>query len=198
MNKRGQFFILGAVILAMALFVLMAKVNTYEEKILLEDFPDLANNYKTESINVLNDALLNGEDPTAKLYSFSDNYVQYARTINPNLGFVYAYKNPAGQVVVTNYNPNSIKVGENGIFSSDATSVNEVSLDINGINFKTTVPTKLTAFDKSYNQYITDSDQMVIDIGGIFYPLDLAKQPLQIISSAQDSVNSNYVKVDIT
>lgn len=198
MNKRGQFFVLGAVILAMALFVLMAKVNTYEEKILLEDFPDLANNYKTESVNVLNDALLGGEDPTVRLYSFTDNYVQYARTISPSLGFVYAYKNSSGQVIVTNYNPNPIIVDTDGIFPSNANSVNEVSLNLNGINFKTTVPTKLTAFDKSYNTYITDSDQMVIDIGGIFYPLDLANQPLQIISSAQDSVNSNYVKVDIT
>lgn len=88
MNKRGQFFILGAIILALALFVLMVKLNTFDETVLIKDFYPLSENYKTESVKVVNDAIAQGgaTTPNKALDDFTQKYLNYARTIDPNAG----------------------------------------------------------------------------------------------------------------
>src|SRR3989344_538036 len=149
MQKRGQFFILGAIILALALFVLMVKLNTFEDIDLLKDFPALSANYKTEIVKVVNDAIMNGEDENARLSEFTANYVGYARTIDPNLGFVYVYYTRKvnnegdiiGEAVVKNYlgtNPVNVysitgTTPPNSLFGDTDTSISDVSLNVDGI-----------------------------------------------------------------
>ncbi|MDD5651304.1 MAG: hypothetical protein PHF86_12960, partial [Candidatus Nanoarchaeia archaeon] len=139
MDKRGQFFILGAIILMLALFVLIVKVNTYEEKMLLENFPELTSNYKTEAPKVINDALLNNQDPVNSIESFTGSYIAYARTIDPNLGIIYAYRNPkTGEILIQNYGKGPITAAQGNLFPATEETLNGVSLDLGGTNFKTT------------------------------------------------------------
>lgn len=201
MNKRGQFFILGAIILALALFVLMARVNTYEEKILLEDFPDLTNNYKIESVNVINDALLNNQNVKTSLDLFTDNYTQYARTIDPNLGFIYVYKDKDGSRIV-NYlsSDNHANIFEDPttptetIFSASTNSLNDISLNINGFKFKQTIPVKVKNFDASNVEFNTPNNKIYIEVAGIFYPINLGDTGFRYIAR---SVSGNQIGVDV-
>lgn len=201
MNKRGQFFILAAIILMLAIFVLVTKVNTYEEKMLLEDFPELSDNYKTEASRVVNDALLSGQNPTANggaLQKFTEEYVSYAKTIDPRLGIVYAYRNPlTNEIVVDNYYTGAITVGPENIFSADEKSLNEVSLDLGGTNFKRSIPTKLNIYDKGYSQYSSVGDSISLEIDGVFYPINLVDDNLGIVT--KDSTETgDLVRVDIS
>ncbi|MBS3163066.1 hypothetical protein J4427_00030 [Candidatus Woesearchaeota archaeon] len=201
MDKRGQFFILGAVIIAMALFVLMVRVNTYEEKILLEDFPDLSKNYESESIKVVNDALLNELDPFVKLDEFTNGFVDYARTLDPNIGFIYVYKDKNGNSKVVNYlsdEPADIygDDGSSSTFSNSDNSLNDVSLNLGGMEFKKTIPVKVKNFDSSYVSFDTSGDKVYIEIAGIFYSVDLMDKPFSYIAKSADPT-SNQVEVSV-
>jgi hypothetical protein len=196
MDKRGQFFILGAMILMLALFVLVAKVNTYEEKILLEDFPELTSNYKEEAPRVINDALLNNENPTNSIEGFTESYIAYARTIDPNLGIVYAYKNPLnGEILIKNYGNKEINVANNDLYPTKEETLNNINLDLGGTNFKTTIPTKLNVYGKGYNEAILKSgEKVIIEIDGILYPMDLIKNDLQIVANDK---SADGTRIDI-
>lgn len=203
MNKRGQFFILGAMIMALALFVLMVRVNTYEEKILLEDFPDLSKNYESESVKVVNDALLNNLDENKALSDFTKDYVNYARTLDPNLGFVYVYYNrTSGEAVVSNYlgdqavNVYTIGSKTDALFGDSSKSINDVSLNIGGIEFKKTIPVNVNNFDPSMTTE-TFPGKISLEIAGVFYDVPSSGSgPLTVIARSATS-DSKQVEVSV-
>ncbi|MDD5650995.1 MAG: hypothetical protein PHF86_11355 [Candidatus Nanoarchaeia archaeon] len=68
-------------------------------------------------------------------------------------------------------------------------------MDLGGTNFKTTIPTKLSVYGKSYNEaYLPSGDKVTIEIDGILYPMDLVKNNLQVVAKTNDN---NGVRVDI-
>lgn len=196
MNKRGQFFILVAVIVCLAVFVLVTEVNTYEEKKLLEDFPDLSKNYMKEAPKVVNDVILNplsGATPEKTLEDFTKNFTNYAQSIDPNVGIVYVYKkleetNP--EFTVANFlNENDITevCGDtsantcfDSLFSDYTKSISEISLNIGKMEFKKSVPIKVTNFDENLNNANVLEGSFYLQIGGIFYPIKSGEN-LQII-----------------
>lgn len=207
MNKRGQFFIVGAIILALVLFILMTVVNTYREENLLEDFPDLTNNYKTESVKVINDELLNNlnPNPQTKLDTFTEKFVSYARTIDPKLGFVYIYGNDKGQTFIYNYLQESIgifPVTKNpastiDLFSESTNTLNDISLDVDGFQFKKTIPVKISNYGKEY--YSEESTgNFYVEIAGIFYPIKGDQLNNQFSYVATSSGSGGQVSVDIS
>ncbi len=192
MNKRGQFFILGAIILALALFVLMVKLNTFDETFLIKDFYPLSENYKTESVKVVNDAIAQGGTitPNKALNDFTEKYVNYARTIDPNVGFVYVYWNKtSGEAQINNYLGNtpvnlytySPKQQEtDSLFGDTANSISDVSLSIGGLEFKKTIPVHIKNFDDNANSG-EFSGKISLEIAGVFYDIP-ANTPLTIIA----------------
>ncbi|MBT4322040.1 hypothetical protein HOD53_02525, partial [Candidatus Woesearchaeota archaeon] len=66
-NKRGQFYIIISVILAIAVFSVTSNPNIIQEAILFESFESLSNNYIHESGYVVNSALKNEVDVEAEL-----------------------------------------------------------------------------------------------------------------------------------
>lgn len=95
MDKRGQFFIFVAIILALLVFTLVSKSNTIREQVSLENFEELSQNYLTESPKVINYAIYSVQSPEDKLSQFSEKFIHnYARNNDPNIGILYAYNNP--------------------------------------------------------------------------------------------------------
>ena len=213
MDKRGQFFIVGAIILALVLFILMTVVNTYREENLLEDFPDLTNNYKIESVKVINDALLNDQEPKEKLDTFTGKYIDYAKTIDPNIGLIYIYREkkeigvPAVSHVKNYLNDETVTIytrgqgiteGADDLFSDSQNSLNDISIDVDGFQFKKTVPIKVCNYGESYcSGNFPGGGALYAEIAGIFYPIKLY-QNFQVITKSESTVNPNVVRVGIS
>jgi len=195
MKKRGQIFLVAAVILAFAIFSISLIFNDYEEKILLEDFPDLTKNYQIEAKKIVNEALLSDEPIEDKLDEFTLDYVNYARTIDPNIGFVYVYKK-VDEAKIKNYGnapvdvlgtgPTSQTISNDTVFNRGANALTDISLEVGNISFKKTIPVRLTNFG-DYDSADIDAPgtgQLQLEIGGFFYPITLKDKGLSIIATS--------------
>ncbi|MFA5175742.1 MAG: hypothetical protein WC413_00570 [Candidatus Nanoarchaeia archaeon] len=220
MNKRGQFFILIAVILCGVILILSSRVNTYEERILLEDFPDLSANYAEETPKVVNEAILTNEDVETALEDFTKNFTNYAQSIDPSLGIVYVYRSINPLEDEETKNAYTFKVGNflgkksstpneditwictsteqpsctDSLFSDTSKTVNELSLDVAGMKFTKTIPTKVTNFGSELNSGNVDltTGQFYLQIAGVFYKI--GNQNFNAIVKSEDN---NNVKVQV-
>ncbi len=208
MNKRGQFYIFVSVILALAIFVVVSQVNTLEERILLEDFNELSKNFATEAPKSINKILSTAttetkpEDIGGTLdATFTNNFVKYARTQDPNIGFIYIYKitlppTTGGTTVqelyyIANYLPgtSTAKVCTEDFCqvlpSSTDESINNIKLNIGGQTFKQNVPTELRTFGLGTS---SSTDPITkIEIGEITYDVGLTGvKNLKIIGRSED------------
>jgi len=115
-NKKAQFFILVAVIVCMILFLLVQNYNYVMESVGLEDFQDISAGYNRETPKVINYAIFQAPPecadskialtdprcPAKALSDFSDQYVKYGQTKDPNYGLVWMYVLPDGKIVIKN------------------------------------------------------------------------------------------------
>jgi len=102
MNKRGQVFLLGAIIIGLALVAVSVKYNTATEYKLLSDYEELSGNYLTEAPKVINYAKYENLDEGEKLKEFTKSYKEAASKKDPNFGIFYMYRDEDGTVRVLN------------------------------------------------------------------------------------------------
>ena len=184
MDKRGQFYILGAIIIVIVLYSLATKVNVIEEQQPLVNFKDIANNYIKESIQTINYALYtDSPDSSAEISSFTDDFISYIRARNPRTGLVYVYSEgdaSSGKTIIKNHLPSGTvsyqtDAGSGALFNSAENSLNEISLRLGNEEFRHQVPVKLSSFSSDYYTASIGSavDSIKIDIGGtpFFYTL---------------------------
>lgn len=114
MNKRGQFYVIAAILIVMILFG-MASISTYavikpEPKTIY----DLSKDLDRESYKVLEYGIYNKENLTDLSESFSgEDVAKYflKKTDNANIGFVYGDKTDLNFLSYENVNTGGITVG---------------------------------------------------------------------------------------
>lgn len=114
MNKRGQVFILAALLLSFIIFSLVIRLNIVQREIIEGDFKGLSENYDIESpkfINLLAEKEFRGEvsninDVAVLFLNFTQDFTKYSKTQNPEFGVIYFFdfgdKN-SGKMLVGNY-----------------------------------------------------------------------------------------------
>ena len=58
MNKKGQIYILAALILSIVVFSLSQTINKFQQEELEEDFEKLSDNYELESSKLINSLII--------------------------------------------------------------------------------------------------------------------------------------------
>ncbi len=89
MGKKGQVFILAAILIVVILFSLAAIRNKSEQEQIRGDFEALSENYKIEAFKLINSALKGGEDVHKEFREFSAMFAAYAKGKNPDYGLIY-------------------------------------------------------------------------------------------------------------
>ncbi len=104
MNKRGQVFIIAAIILAIALFSVSVTYNSISVAPPLTEYRKLSENYLSEYPKVANFARYNNDriNEADFIDSFTDTFLSFARTKEPNFGIFYTYKDSNGNVNIVN------------------------------------------------------------------------------------------------
>ena len=107
-NKKGQLFLLIAIVIILITFPIIAEYNTIRVGVALEDFNELSQGYTTESPKVINAALFSGKNPVSSLNEFTNRYLDYARQKEPNYGILYTYRDEAGKIHIVNTLNNAV------------------------------------------------------------------------------------------
>lgn len=104
MNKRGQIYILAALILAVAFYLLLTKTNIIFENPIEDDFEELSKNYDLESAKFVNSLLEQPGEPDVEnsFKTFTDKFTSYSELQNPDFGLIYIF-NYKGVLYVGNY-----------------------------------------------------------------------------------------------
>ncbi len=94
MNKKGQVYIIGALILSVALFMLISQTNFVQRILFEDDFEQISKNFDVESGKFMNTLLAGDSDLTevelmGEFTSFTHAFTEYAKVENPEFEFVY-------------------------------------------------------------------------------------------------------------
>ncbi len=95
MNKRGQVYLLVALILALVLYMLMTKTNIIYEHEIIDDFETLSKNYDIEASKFMNSLLSEdkSEEEVENLFdSFTCYFTEYAKNQNPDFSLIYIFE----------------------------------------------------------------------------------------------------------
>ncbi|MCD4759716.1 hypothetical protein K8R33_02420 [archaeon] len=173
MNKKGQFYLILAVIISLAVYGVTYTVNSIEEPVLWEDFNDVSENYMTESVFVLNDALEDKVLVREKLDEFTKDFLEYARKRNPNLNLLYVYSDGTS-ISVKSYLDTRSVVGDEDIFGAGQELVQDVTINVGGTEFIYKVPVVTDNFGEGWSGVTFGDEPFDIAIAGILHPFNLS------------------------
>lgn len=95
MNKKGQVYLLAAIIIAVLIFSVAVARNVIFKADVDQDFKRLSESYDLESARVLNEYTAQGLTPgevSPKFGEFSYDFASYARSQNPQFELFYVLK----------------------------------------------------------------------------------------------------------
>lgn len=118
MNKRGQIYILAALILALVLYLLITKTNIVYENELIDDFKTLSSNYDVEASKFMNRLLTTEQNIAIEFDHFTCKFTEYAENQNPDFSLIYIFEYE-GNVYIGNYLNQPIIIGDTNMVVLD-------------------------------------------------------------------------------
>mgnify|MGYP001572685065 CR=1 FL=1 len=110
MDKRGQFYLLAAIIIAFAIFVILSPSNTIKETTTTTNFEEIATNFEKESARFLNHLFEDASQHIGdEFLNFTVLFTSYAKTKNKDFGLIYAFAHEE-KLYLGNYDATSIDV----------------------------------------------------------------------------------------
>ncbi len=198
MDKRGQFYLIMAIIFSLAIFIITAKNNKIQETVLFEDFTRVSQNYVTEAPKTANYAIYKDYEVTPILKNFTEDFLDFARKTNPTISLLYVYSNTSN-ITITSYLNQTTIVGDQSnttagyLLGGQDVSINDIKLNVAGVDFVHHVPVQIKNFGGSYNSInLAPTETINLNIGGIFhnFKLDPSSPQLQVIVTATDGTSA--------
>lgn len=119
MNKRGQVYLIAALMLSVVIFLLVSQTNFVQRILFEDDFEQIAKNFDIESAKFMNSVLVSEVvDILGQFRTFTKKFSDYVEVENPEFEFVFAidYK---GETYLGYYIKDDIWVGATLIKSND-------------------------------------------------------------------------------
>jgi len=211
MNKRGQAYILAAIIVCLVAFLLVSKPNVIRERVSLENFESISNNYLIESPKVVNDVLEERgiEDISEvgnKLEDFNQKFLEdYARNQDPNFGLIYIYTDKNG-MVIQNYlkNEKVVFLGQEGgaieVLLGDETQIESVAV-FEGTGANANLKTNLCEYYEGYcmlSKNKIPNGPIILKIGEAKYEFEITPESPELIAIVKSSAEDGTVKVEVS
>ncbi len=199
MNKRGQFYLILAVVISISFFAITIPQNNVKESFLIQDFNDISNNYVQESPKVANYAIYGNKNVDIVLNDYSSNFLEIIRKRNPSLELIYIYNNGTN-VTVKSYAFSSTQVEtETGgstvsLLGSSQDTINNINLKVAGQDFVQQVPLQIKNFGDSFSSVNLNTNKVILNLGGTLHNFDLTSQGPGI-NVLITSKNGNTVQV---
>src|SRR3989344_5381528 len=182
MNKRGQFYIIMAIVVSLIIYSLYLPENKIEEVTLFEDFRDISLNYQTESPKVVNHYIyknLEDEALRLKITDFTEDFLKQIQQKNPNVNLVFFLSNGT-HIYLKSYFDETIlfeqtEKYELPLYGEKQESLNSIKLKVSGKDFEQQVPIKMKNFGNEFTSQTLplSDDEFVVEIGTIFHNFQL-------------------------
>ena len=91
MDKRGQLYIMSAIIIAFILYIIITPSNIIKKTTETSNFQEIAKNFDRESSKFLNSLIKKKQDIYDSFLNFTILFTSYSKTKNPNFGLIYAF-----------------------------------------------------------------------------------------------------------
>lgn len=198
MQKRGQIYILAALIILAVIFSLSSVVNKVKQEKIESDFSKLSENYFDESSKFINSLLNVDEDILDSYSNFTVLFTAYSKARNPDFSLIYAIEFN-DTIKIGNYLNYQIAI-DNGTDNYDihvlegcydnvdaAVSFSGLSLGIEGIKVSDV---------KDCEIEMPFIDKLWIQIGSYWYLFNLIKgKPDLVIVSREEAKEQRQVFV---
>jgi hypothetical protein len=203
MHKKGQVYLLAALIIGFILFLLATQTNVVTKIMIEDDFEDLSKNYDRESANFVNSLLVNpGANVEKEFTKFTALFTSFAKTKNPEFGLVYAFLHQ-GTVYLGNYLDQAITI----ITPTPQKTVQgcyalvDTTISIAGLNFTSIGISSLGRFSSCSATFTAPPGNTIqIEIGSIDYALLLAEDSpdvMLISRETKDNQRKVFIKSNI-
>lgn len=180
MNKKGQVYILAAIIITFLIYLLFSETNVIHETVIDDNFEELSKNYEIEGAKFVNSLI--GKEPNEIADEFSDFssvFTSYAKTKNPEFSLIYLFSYE-DEVYVGNYLDEDVQINNepdklDGCFEDIDTSVviAGINIDIDDI--------KKSEIKRCINKYTGNSDTVDIKVGDVGYRFELQQKRPEIV-----------------
>ena len=192
MNKRGQIYLLAAIIFAIAIYGVSSIVNKAEQQGLKGDFEKLSENYEAESKIFINSLL--GEtslDTKFEAYAeFTAAFTSYSKSQDSSFGLIYAYSSKVSsniyRVEIGNFLDQSI--GVTAVGTGGETNVNGcyekvgATIDLGqDISFTSPIYYSIISDCIYSNDLPLTQLSICIRIGDVYYPLEINPEAPQVM-----------------
>ncbi len=206
MNKKGEFFILTAVIISAVLVSLAVIKNEVISNSEPKSFYDLSSEIKEESARVIDYGVHSDtEDVIQLMDQFSDEIAISIRNSDPNIEIIFIFGNSTN-ITIKNYGRDSASVtdlyGENSIEAGLVDIESSIRLNIGGIPFVKDAAEPYSLFDEDWTtRYdpsgggIIPNPDVKIYINSKEYVFDLTKDMQFFIILKKSIGGENYVDV---
>jgi len=173
MNKKGQFYIIIVLVICMALYGVTREENTIKEATLFEDFSQLSANYIEETPKVINYVIKENGDVYTELGEFTEEFLDYAKKRNSNVGIFYVYNDGSGNVELRNYMSETGYTDLGTISGFDEEIIQSVTVEIGGKDFYHQVPVGINEFGEGWYTSSGQTNNFDLTLGGIVHNFDL-------------------------
>ncbi len=215
MHKKGQFFLVFAIVIIFFLFLMTATYNSAWSMVEIENFEELNDNFAYEQDVVINKAIYDGTDVAVELDNFGTTFSAYSGTVDPNYGFYQIYQDPnTGVIYIQNFLSNGKTITLSGesltgeevvqltVASLSTGSVGTIALDVGGQILEESVEVPLVNYDDESNQVALDLedtswDLLEIQIEGVEVPAGFLRENLAEDPSATGSFSYDGDDVEV-
>ncbi|MEA3378540.1 MAG: hypothetical protein U9Q69_02760 [Nanoarchaeota archaeon] len=121
MKKRGQIYLLVALVIGVVIFGLVTVTNKVQQESLKSDFEKLSKNYARESSRLINSLIgkKTEEEIAADFMDFTMLFTGYSKTQSPEFGLIYVFK--YGDILyIGNYLDEELKISCEGCDPAEA------------------------------------------------------------------------------
>lgn len=135
MIKKGQFYIIVTVMIAMVVTGLITILNYALVRPEPIQFYDLSKQLEREATKVIDYGVYSGTDIPLYIEDFITNFLEYAQEKDPEIGLIYIYGN-ALMLVVANYGKDDAgiitELNKTVLYGSEAEAISQIRMDIAG------------------------------------------------------------------
>ena len=198
-GKRGQFFIIAAVIISSVVFGLSSVKNYVQLRQENKGFYDLSDEVKQESAQVMDYGVYNSEDVPSKIHEFTEELSKNIADQDPDVEFVFVYGNNEN-VTIENYGKEEapFNVGEGSGILGGAREEEETSIKVNLGKSFTKQETQTPYQNKTlwWRIMLPGSNFVKVKINTEEYHFDLKKDQQFFMVIRKDAEEEEYVDIE--
>ena len=182
MNKRGQFYIIAALIIAAIVATLIAEVNYARRQPKPIKFEELSEDYEAEVTKIIDSCIYRGESLKIEdeVDAFTRKFIEYAQERNPDIQLLYIYGNN-NNIHVVNYarNVSIIEAREiefkEEVAAGGTLTESKVNIEVGGRTFTRSIEERMEHFKDIKADIPNPGSEVAVKFAGVVHDFNLAE-----------------------